>query len=77
MQSPAWSAGAPLLFIRTLLGVERMGDRLLVDPAFPKQIGWLELQGIPGRWGRADAFGRGLIDLDQIAAAHDREARRA
>jgi hypothetical protein len=24
---------------------------------------WLELTGIPGRWGRADAFARGLIDV--------------
>jgi glycogen debranching enzyme len=59
----AWSAGAPLLFLRTLLGLEPVGDRLLVDPAVPKQIEWIELLGIPGRWGRTDAFARGLIDL--------------
>lgn len=59
----AWSAGAPLLFLRTLLGLEPVGDRLLVDPAVPKQIEWIELLGIPGRWGRADAFARGLIDI--------------
>jgi glycogen debranching enzyme len=59
----AWSAGAPLLFLRTLLGLEPVGNRLLVDPAVPKQIEWLELLGIPGRWGRADAFARGQLDL--------------
>jgi glycogen debranching enzyme len=59
----AWSAGAPLLFLRVLLGLEPVGERLLVDPAVPKQIAWLELTGIPGRWGRADAFARGLIDV--------------
>jgi len=59
----AWSAGAPLLYLRTLLGLEPVGERLLVDPAIPKQIEWLELLGIPGRWGHADAFGRGLVDL--------------
>ena len=59
----AWSAGAPLLFLRTLLGLEPVGNRLLVDPAVPKQIEWLELLGIPGRWGRADAFARGQVDL--------------
>jgi glycogen debranching enzyme len=59
----AWSAGAPLLFLRTLLGSEPVGDRLLVDPAVPKQIEWIELLGIPGRWGRADAFARGSLDI--------------
>jgi glycogen debranching enzyme len=59
----AWSTGAPFLFLRTLLGLEPIGDRLLVDPAVPKQIEWIELLGIPGRWGRADAFARGLLDV--------------
>jgi len=59
----AWSAGAPLLFLRTLLGLEPVGNRLLVDPAVPKQIEWIELLGIPGRWGHADAFARGQVDL--------------
>ena len=59
----AWSAGAPLLFLRTLLGLEPVGDRLLVDPAVPSQIKRIELLGIPGRWSRADAFARGLIEL--------------
>ncbi len=57
----AWSAGAPLLFLRTMLGLQPVGDRLLVDPAVPKQIEWIELLGIPGRWGRSDAFARGQI----------------
>jgi glycogen debranching enzyme len=59
----AWSAGAPLLFLRTLLGLEPVGNRLLVDPAVPKQIEWMELLGIPGRWGRTDAYARGLVDV--------------
>jgi len=59
----AWSAGAPLLFLRTLLGLEPVGNRLLVDPAVPKQIERIELLGIPGRWGRADAFARGQVDV--------------
>jgi glycogen debranching enzyme len=59
----AWSAGAPLLFLRTMLGLEPVDDRLLIDPAVPKQIERIELLGIPGRWGRADAFARGLVDV--------------
>lgn len=64
----AWSAGAPLLFIRAMLGLEPVGDRLLVDPAVPKHIQWLELLGIPGRWGRTDAFARGLIEIPARSA---------
>src|SRR4029079_5547931 len=46
----AWSTGAPLLLIRTMLGLEPMGDHLVVDPALPEGIGHLELLDIPGRW---------------------------
>jgi glycogen debranching enzyme len=63
----AWSAGAPLLFLRSMLGLEPVGQKLLVDPAVPTQIQWLELLGIPGRWGRMDAFARGMIDLSDKA----------
>jgi glycogen debranching enzyme len=73
----AWSAGAPLLFVRTLLGLEPVGNRLLVDPAVPKQIEWLEVHGIPGSWGRADAFARGLIDTAGRTSTDSREAHRA
>jgi glycogen debranching enzyme len=59
----AWSTGAPLLFLRTMLGLEPIGDHLIVDPALPRSIGRLELLDIPGRWGRLDAFGRGRVDV--------------
>jgi glycogen debranching enzyme len=55
----AWSTGTPLLFLRTMLGLEPIGEHLLVDPALPSGIGRMELLDIPGRWGRIDAFGRG------------------
>ena len=61
----AWSTGAPLLLIRTMLGLEPMGDHLVVDPALPEGIGHLELLDIPGRWGRMDAFGRGRVHVEQ------------
>jgi glycogen debranching enzyme len=73
----AWSAGAPLLFVRSMLGLEPVGNHLLVDPGVPTQIQWLEVLGIPGRWGRADAFARGLIDVSGEIAEHARGARRA
>jgi glycogen debranching enzyme len=58
----AWSTGAPLLLLRTMLGLEPMGDHLVVDPVLPQSIGRMELLDIPGRWGRIDAFGRGRVD---------------
>jgi glycogen debranching enzyme len=51
----AWAAGAPLLAIRTLLGLEPAGDHLAVDPVLPPVIRRLEVWGVLGRWGRADA----------------------
>jgi glycogen debranching enzyme len=59
----AWSTGAPLLLLRTMLGLEPLGDHLVVDPALPATIGHLELLDIPGRWGRLDAFGRGRVHV--------------
>jgi glycogen debranching enzyme len=58
----AWSTGAPLLLLRTMLGLEPIGDHLVVDPALPAGVGRLELLDIPGRWGRIDAYGRGRIE---------------
>jgi glycogen debranching enzyme len=68
----AWSTGAPLLLLRTMLGLEPIGEHLVVDPALPKSIGRVELLDIPGRWGRMDAFGRGRVDV----GSHPRRGRR-
>jgi glycogen debranching enzyme len=59
----SWSAGAPMLLIRTLLGLEPEAGHLLVDPALPQGMGDLELLDIPGRWGHLDAFARGRVDV--------------
>ena len=64
----AWSTGAPLLLLRTMLGLEPLGEHLVVDPALPVGVGRLELLDIPGRWGRIDAFGRGRVDVDKNLA---------
>ena len=64
----AWSTGAPLLLLRTMLGLEPIGDHLIVDPALPASIGHLELLDIPGRWGRIDAFGRGMVQVGSAGA---------
>ena len=54
----AWATGAPLLLIRTLLGLDSDGTHLIVDPAIPEPLGRIELLDVPGVWGRMDAFGR-------------------
>jgi hypothetical protein len=51
------------MLLRALLGLEPIDGRLLVDPVLPKIIERVELLEIPGQWGRADAFGRGRIEL--------------
>ena len=67
----AWASGAPLLFIRTLLGLEPRGDRLTVDASLPPEMEWLEVRGLRGRWGVIDAVGR----RPTVRVHHD-EARR-
>ncbi|MEU4677603.1 glycogen debranching N-terminal domain-containing protein [Micromonospora sp. NPDC023737] len=47
----AWASGAPLLFLRTLLGLDAVDGRLVLDPHLPESIGPVRLLGVP-------AFGR-------------------
>ncbi len=63
----AWSTGAPLLLLRTMLGLEPHDKHLAVDPRLPVGMGRIEVLDIPGRWGRVDAFARGRLDLDELA----------
>jgi glycogen debranching enzyme len=57
----AWATGAPLLLLRTLLGLEPCGDELRSDPWLPEAIGRIELTGIPGRWGRVGVSTAGML----------------
>ena len=57
----AWATGAPLLLIRSLLGLDSDGRHLIIDPAIPEPIDRIELLDIPGVWGRMDAFGRARL----------------
>jgi glycogen debranching enzyme len=61
----AWSAGAPLLLLRTMLGMEPQGDYLVTEPALPAGLEEIQLLDIPGRWGKADAFGRRKSSPDE------------
>ena len=71
----AWSTGTPLLLLRTMLGLEPVGDHLVVDPALPDSIGLLALLDIPGRWGRVDAFARGRDLLEALRPRSGSPAR--
>lgn len=62
----AWATGAPLLLMRAALGLEPVGEQLLVDAAFGTALARIEVLDIPGRWGTVDAFGRGRLDMQQI-----------
>jgi glycogen debranching enzyme len=45
----AWSAGAPLLLITTMLGLQPSEDGLTADPLFPAGIDFIELRNMTGR----------------------------
>jgi glycogen debranching enzyme len=67
----AWAAGTPLLLIRTMLGLDALAGHLIIEPALPDAIARIELLGIPGVWGRRDAFGLARQSpRDSRAAAH-------
>src|SRR5437016_1975512 len=61
----AWATGTPLLLIRTMLGLEPMGDRLMIHPAVPKTLGQLKVSGIPGRWGSTNVSGSGNVVVSE------------
>ncbi|GAA1814159.1 glycogen debranching N-terminal domain-containing protein [Luedemannella flava] len=67
----AWSTGAPLLFLRTMLGLQPVGDDLVVNPKLPAGAGYIALLDIPGRWGRRDAFARGRLPVRGRHATED------
>ena len=52
-----WSTGAPLLFLRTMLGLNPHENHLATNPVLPPSINRIELLNVPGRWGRCNAFG--------------------
>ena len=50
-----------------LLATAPEGERLRCDPFVPAQIGRLELRGVRGRWGRADAGRQREVSADRTA----------
>ncbi|MGW4152683.1 amylo-alpha-1,6-glucosidase [Micromonospora chersina] len=54
----SWASGGLLMLLGTMLGLRPCGENLLVNPCVPDGYGRIELLDVPGRWGRADAYGR-------------------
>ena len=42
----AWASGAPLVLLRSMLGLEAIGGELTVDAAIPEQIGRIRISGL-------------------------------
>lgn len=68
----AWAAGTPMMGFRVLLGLEPKGEVLTAaaDPVIPNWMGTLTIEGIPGRWGRANITAKGdeknVLSVKQI-----------
>ena len=68
----AWAAGAPMLGIRTLLGLEPKGEKLTsaTDAVLPPWMGTLSVENIPGRWGTANIVAKGddkaMLSMKQV-----------
>jgi glycogen debranching enzyme len=68
----AWAAGAPMLGIRTLLGLEPKGGVLTsaADAVLPSWMGTLTVEGIRGPWGQANVSVEGdaerMLTMQQI-----------
>ena len=54
LKPQSWAAGAPLMAIRTLLGLDVVDGRLRVQPCESKKIGKLRLKGVAVRGKRVD-----------------------
>ena len=54
MTPQAWAAAAPLLALRTLLGLDAVDGELRVSPSLPDNLRGLSVRGIPFRGGRRD-----------------------
>jgi glycogen debranching enzyme len=56
----AWATGAPLLFLRSMLGLEAVAGELTLDPWLPEEIGRVAIKGLKAfgtRWD-VEAIGR-------------------
>jgi glycogen debranching enzyme len=43
----AWATAAPMLFLRTMLGLDAVDGALVIDPVVPAEIGGIAIRGVP------------------------------
>jgi glycogen debranching enzyme len=48
LKPQAWAAGAPLLALRTLLGLDIIKGRVRSSPSIPEPLGKIRLRGLEG-----------------------------
>ena len=63
----AWATAAPMLFIRTMLGLNAADGALTVDPVVPKEIGGIAISGIPAFGSSWDLEALGRIGEIRLA----------
>jgi glycogen debranching enzyme len=56
----AWATGAPMVFVRTMLGLEPRDGAVTLDPVVPHELGRISIRGIPafGSLWDVEALGR-------------------
>jgi glycogen debranching enzyme len=62
----AWATGAPLLFLRSMLGLEPVAREVTVDPRIPEEIGRVAIKGLKAfgtRWDVEATGRRGYVRL--------------
>jgi glycogen debranching enzyme len=62
----AWAAGAPLLLVTTLLGLDVADGGLRTDPHLPPHMSALALRNVPTRFGRLDTAVAGGGDQREV-----------
>jgi glycogen debranching enzyme len=64
----AWATGAPMLFVRTMLGFDARDRKLIVDPCIPAEIGRIQLTGTNAFAKRWDLEATGTQAYVRLAA---------
>jgi glycogen debranching enzyme len=65
----AWATGAPLLFVRTMLGLDAQRGRLTLDSDIPPQIGRIKLEATHGFGRRWDVEAAGRQSYVRLASS--------
>jgi glycogen debranching enzyme len=62
----AWATGAPLLFVKTMLGLEVQGGKVSIDPMVPEELGEIFIHGTHCLGGHHDVRAKGSTGEVQL-----------